>query len=434
MSSSMFYRATLRSARFSFRRDVLNRVRAFVLVAIVLPIVAFGLLNDQSVVAQDLDATAKIKPSLAKKIKKYVIAPLESGDHDAFRYQFGKLLKRLSTDDFDDVEAFGESENVGSLKSAFFGAWQDAVLAGRVPADFKLKRQVVMYLAASAEFSTANLIQEIQKHELMTAADVSLDWSESRNFFKNVELLKRRIADHEAMGNFVDQALAPYRKSRSTKKEFAAVLNQFQSAGESFSKAKNEVLEKEAIRRLQRFNSAAEQLLKPNEFEVSLIAALFFNEDVVSLKTFFGSAESLDAEELKDPELTDSVVKTIADVKASGNTAIGKASLLSEGLYQWTRGRYGIGPLGDGMLKAEFAGRQQNVNVSAESIKMPEDFVAYDPYSKDYDEEKSGQKACERRHFETWDLEFRPLQTFINTETETETETTGEQENVSTNL
>ena len=281
MSSSMFYRATLRSARFSFRRDVLNRVRAFVLVAIVLPIVAFGLLNDQSVVAQDLDVTEKIKPSLAKKIKKYVIAPLESGDHDAFRYQFGKLLKRLSTDDFDDVEAFGESENVGSFKSAFFGAWQDAVLAGRVPADFKLKRQVVMYLAASAEFSTANLIQEIQKHELMTAGDVSLDWSESRNFFKNVELLKRRIADHEAMGNFVDQALAPYRKSRSTKKEFAAVLNQFQSDGESFSKAKNEVLEREAIRRLQRFNSAAEQLLKPNEFEVSLIAALFFNEDVV---------------------------------------------------------------------------------------------------------------------------------------------------------
>jgi len=271
---------------------------------------------------------------------------------------------------------------------AFFKNWQSLVLSGAVPPEFKLKRSVLMYLASGLSASTAQLTAEIEIHELTKAEKVSEDWRESRMLFIEVAALKSRMKDLETMGMFLDKSLARYRKSRNPQKEIAKTLKGFDAAAASFSKIQKK----------------AEKLLQPNGFEESLLAALYFDEDADALKSFFRDAKDTDAQALKEPGVSDSIVKTIDEVAASNNPVIEKARLLSAGMEQWRLGRYGIGPQGNGHLKAQLLVGAGQGGVIDHSLVMPEANTSTGEFPEE--------EGYERRHKYTWDLEERPLQTF----------------------
>jgi len=149
------------------------------------------------------------------------------------------------------------------------------------------------------------------------------------------------------------------------KGEAITIVENFQSAAESFAKTKKLTEEKEAVLRLQRLNTAAAMLDKPGDFEMKFISALFIEEDAAALESFFNNASPPDAEELKRPGLVLATEQTINDVRSSGNPVIEKTKLFAKGLNQWKRG-------------SQFLGSDSG--------------PGYD-----------------RRHYYTWDLEYRAI-------------------------
>ena len=382
-----------------------NRIKIRSLLAIA---IAVGVINSGLAIAQDPanDAESKINGQLAKKLKQQVITPLLAGDKESFQSAFYKIISKVSQEDVEGIEAFGKENGISSLRLEFFKNFQDMVLSGHVTADFKPKRSALMYLAAGLADSTSQLTGQIAQHELFEAETVSEDWRESRMQFIKVADLKSRMAELEKMGMFLDKYLARYRTSRSPQKEIAEALDRFETSAASFSKLQKEVLEKEAVFRLQRFHRAAEKLLNPKDFEESLMAAMSFNEDADLLETFFKDAKDLDAQELKQPDLPDLIAKKIDEVGATKNPAIEKARLLSLGMEQWRLGRYGVGPQGNGHLKAQLlvgAGRGGKGGVIDHSLVVPESSASTGEFPSE--------RAYQRRHLSTWELEDRQLRT-----------------------
>ena len=139
---------------------------------------------------------------------------------------------------------------------------------------------------------------------------------------------------------------------------------------------------------------------------MDFVSALFIEDDATALDVFFKNADALDAKELNQPGLVQSTLATIMDVRNSGSPVVEKAKLLTKGLVQWKRGRYGIGALGKGLLKANSPPNKRlgAARASDDSLRMPETTLAISQFLGS----DSG-SGYDRRHYYTWDLEERRL-------------------------
>ena len=357
--------------------------------------------------AQGLKDDSGLNQHLAKKLTDQVLPHLQSGDYESFIHPFAKIISTVPAEVYEEIEAFGQSDHGISFRIKFFKAWQDVVLSGDLPSDFKFKRTVLMYLVSGAVAESQRMTKEIAHDPLMTSDIVPADWRDSRYFFLDVEELKVRIDELATMGVYLDQALEPYRNTLNTAKGTEEALEKFQIASESFAETKKQVIEKEAVLRLQRFNVAAKELLQPNDFEDGFTSALFLEEDIAALEKFFDNVTNIQSLELNGLGVKHEIVQTIGNVKASGNPIIEKASLFTRGLDQWRRGRYGMGPAGHGLLKSKTVGRDLNgvrAKLANRDLRMPETLA---PISQFLGVESG--EGYDRKHYYTWDLEYRPL-------------------------
>ena len=373
-----------------------RRINCYRLLSIAIVATSIFLATTFSATAQNVDRP-ELPKSITKKLKKNVIPPLLSGDHGAFQSQLATIIAKLEPEWFEPIEAFGQANNVGSFNRAFYTAWRDDVRRGSVPADMKMRRPIAVYLTLSITKELDRLLAELSDHDLIISTELPEDWRQSRNFFLDVESLVARMSELQIMGHFVDATLEPYRESgKLSKGEAEEIVDGFQIAAKSFATLKKQAVENEAILRLQRLDAAAQALHTPRDFETDFVGVLFVEEDAAALDFFFKNSTALEAEELKRPGLIQTTLATISSVRNSGSPVVEKAKLLSKGLQAWKRGRYGIGALGNGLLKASLRG--------GDSLRMPETLLAISQFLGS----DSGE-GYDRRHYYTWDLEYRPL-------------------------
>ena len=388
--------------------DVSQRINCSRSLLMALMAIGICLATALSALAQEADRT-ELPKSIAKKLQKNVIPQLLAGNNGAFQSQLATIISKLQPESFEQIEAFGQANNVNSFYRAFYTAWRDDVSQGSVPADLKMRRPIALYLTSGTTKEIERLLAELQNHDLMNSTEVPENWLESRNFFLDVQSLVSRLSELQMMGEFVNATLEPYRESgKISKGEAGEILDRFQTAAESFATAKKQAIEKEAILRLQRVNTAAEAMLNPGDFETDFVSALFVEQDAVALEFFFENTNAPDAEELSQPGLVETTIATIVDIRNSGSSVVEKAKLLSQGLQAWKRGRYGVGALGNGLLKASLFPNSKNsqraAQTSDDSLRMPENAIAISQFLGS----DSG-PGYDRRHYYTWDLEYRPL-------------------------
>lgn len=396
-----------------------NRRKVCLLLAMVWSSIVLCVILVPAAIAQESadDAQNGISRSLETMLERQIIPALLSNDQETFRFEFSELIARVTGSTAERIEVFGKRKGIDSLRVALFDAWQDTVLAGRVPADFKLKLPVLMYLADGLEASTSKLVQEIERHELTTTEEITDDWRRSRRFFFDVVGFKDQIIELGKMSEYFGAGLAMYQNSPNAKQNVVAMLESFDANESALSELQKMVWEKEAVFRLQRFNAAAKMILEPSPFEDGLVAALFLSEDTEALRSFFANSTELNEPRLKQPGLAQSIAQTINDVQNSGNHVVEKARFFSAGLNHWRRGRYGIGPVGNGLLKARAQTRRGGLplNTNDDVLRMPENPVAISQFLG----EDSGE-GFERRHYFTWNLEYRPLIKRYGTSSETD--------------
>lgn len=375
------------------------------LLLIVLVTTGISLTTATSTDAQQADAP-ELKKSIARNLKKNVIPPLLAGNNEMFQSELAKIISRIDpeTKTFEKIEAYGQATNNLSLKKAFFRVWQHDVSLRRVPIELKMRRPVALYLASSTTQEIETFLTEMKDHDLVTTDKLPTDWLESRNFFLGVESVEARTSEFQQMGQFVNATLAPHRNLGKQKVEAVAIVENFQTAAESFAKMKKLTEEKEAVFRLQRLNTTVAMLNKPDDFENKFVSALFLEEDAAALEFFFDNASPPDATELKRPGLVQATEQTINNVRFSGNSVIKKATLFAKGLNQWKRGRYGSAALANGLLKAGNARRGifNVANGAADALWMPENLI---PISELLGSDSG--HGYDRRHYYTWNLEHR---------------------------
>jgi len=378
------------------------------LLLIVLAITGVSLTTMTSAEAQNADN--ELKKSIARKLRQDVIPPLLDGNDEMFQSQLAKIISKIDpkTNTFEQIEAYGQATNNLSLKKAFFEVWKNDVSSGRIPSDIKMRRPIALFLASSTTQEIEAFLTEMRDHDLVTIDKLPSDWRESRDFFLAAETVATRRSELQRMGQFVNTKLAPHVNPGKLKGEAITIVENFQSAAESFAKTKKLTEEKEAVLRLQRLNTAAAMLDKPGDFEMKFISALFIEEDAAALESFFNNASPPDAEELKRPGLVLATEQTINDVRSSGNPVIEKTKLFAKGLNQWKRGRYGSGALANGLLKTGNArsirGMLNRASDSGGDLWMPENPI---PISQFLGSDSG--PGYDRRHYYTWDLEYRAI-------------------------
>jgi len=396
----------MKNLQSTHQTPVSRRINCSRLLSMALMAIGIWLAAGPWALAQEADR-AELPKSIAKKLRKNVFPPLLAGNHGAFQSELATIVSKLKPESFEQIEAFGQTNSVGSLDRAFYTAWRNDVRQGSVPADLKMRRPVALYLTSGTTKEIDRLLVELKDHDLMNSNEAPENWVRSRNFFLDVESLVSRMSELQMMGEFVNATLEPYRaSSKLSKGEGGEIVKRFQTAAESFAAVKKQAVEKEAILRLQRLNTAAKALRNPTDFETDFVSALFIEEDATALDVFFKNADALDAKELNQPGLVQSTLATIMDVRNSGSPVVEKAKLLTKGLVQWKRGRYGIGALGKGLLKANSPPNKRlgAAQTSDDSLRMPETTLAISQFLGS----DSG-SGYDRRHYYTWDLEERRL-------------------------
>ena len=350
--------------------------------------------------------------SMVKKLRADVLPALQANDLAAFHEEFTNVLKRLPIKKHDALEAFGKTEKSGSLSEIYLATWQMRLKTGTAKDPLKLKPSVVIYLLDAAQDTLSEFTEELTSHEMMTSDQPPESWIESRGFFVNIDAFMTRMNEVQRLSNSVSQIASELENARKKDDKSIAAVEGFKLAAKNLSLAVPTVIEKEAVLRLVRFRKSAELISNPGEYEARFLAAMFMYEDSQELNSFFANLGGLRplSPELRDPLLLSSLKQTLADVNQADGKLVAQARLFNEGLYQWRRGRYGVGQLANGLLKnnpasSGFTARVRNRFVGpSPKLYVPESSAPISNYLGN----DSGE-GYDRRHHYTWAVENRPL-------------------------
>ena len=200
----------MKNLQSTHQTPVSRRINCSRLLSMALMAIGIWLATGPWALAQEADR-AELPKSIAKKLRKNVIPPLQAGNHGAFQSELATIVSKLRPESFEQIEAFGKTNNAGSLDKAFYTAWRNDVRQGSVPADLKMRRPVALYLTSGTTKEIERLLAELQDHALMNSNEAPEDWVDSRNFFLDVESLVDRMSELQMMGEFVNATLQPYR-------------------------------------------------------------------------------------------------------------------------------------------------------------------------------------------------------------------------------
>ena len=101
--------------------DVSQRINCSRSLSMALMAIGICLATALSALAQEADRT-ELPKSIAKKLQKNVIPQLLAGNNGAFQSQLATIISKLKPESFEQIEAFGQANNVSSLAKAFYTA------------------------------------------------------------------------------------------------------------------------------------------------------------------------------------------------------------------------------------------------------------------------------------------------------------------------
>ena len=177
------------------------------------------------------------------------------------------------------------------------------------------------------------------------------------------------------------------------------------------------VRERDLIARIKRLTHARKVLDTSSELKDRYLAAWSVDFDgPLVLEELQRPSEEIDfhSDMLNDEGLLAQVEETIeAGVASSGESLLTKSRHLFTGLHWWTRGRYGMGPDGIGLLKNVHA---MTSDAALFPLLMPEKMPDAQPPQEEW---FGGTPEYDRRHQFIWAWEYRETHTTISSQSRT---------------
>ena len=245
--------------------------------------------------------------------------------------------------------------------------------------------------------------------------EVPSEFLESEHLFWNMHVLHNEFENISRDLEFARALVKKHKKKlerRDADKNYPEQLDTIEQLVKQQYKV---IKERVADLRLQRFKSAHQALVDPSnkdDFELMLTSSMALEQDGQVLSQFLNGNDSIERESLAVPGLLEQINEMAVSGKQSAGDVAVKAKKLRNGLHYWVRGRFGAGPLANGLVKSPKAMK------SAEAMKallMPK--VRNKPISNFLSDEES-LAGYDRRHYKTWAAEYRPV-TVVRGKTET---------------
>ena len=332
--------------------------------------------------------------------------------------QIAPLLKRMDTDRQAAADSYLQGKGIPKLGEMVVDArfrLQESHYRGALPKpSFREAMAVSKELHDRIRFAERAFASNRVSEKPLPRVDKLDDYE---LLIWDLHVLRNQFTNAVKYSRAAKQFLQPFaRRIEKEKADFSddqlkIAETDFTRLTERLNKRLNDINEIEAIFRIYRLEDASAVLSKSTVLRDQLAAAFALEFDMRILENFLtqnaNRLETLSREDLRDPNLLDSLRAMTNRVRKENADVIRKAELLYVGMHWWYRGRYGAGPLVRGLLKSPNATRSEEALFPLYMpIRLPR---PADPYL-----ESRPALRYERRHHYNWAVEYRPVQSRVS--------------------
>jgi len=368
--------------------------------------------------ASDVSAAALSRGQRAT-ILDQLIPAYQQGDSLAVVRVSGPLSRRLNTARVEAIDALLKQHDAPPLGTLMAEARlaltdQDGVSNSPQPNPVEIK-----LIVPALYTRVLKIIEWAEKHAVMAEPmPAARDFDEFELTLWNTHVLQNQL---EATGRLTEliagwaEKLPPRMLEDLDAEQAIAFRADYEELLARFDLLSHEVQQRDTEIRIRRLEFAAGILAESKNKKERFVAAFALDLDARVIDAFFvdvaeGDIKPVTRERLQDPELAGHLQQIANQGRAHAGDLVSKAQLLFKGIHWWTRGRYGSGPDGWGLLK------------SMESLKSESDqFSLYMPTETPIptDPLAGGESVPEydRRHHYTWGWEDRRIYSAVNTNT-----------------
>lgn len=212
------------------------------------------------------------------------------------------------------------------------------------------------------------------------------------------------VKDLVQLGELLTKKLSPNVRRNATQQTIAILDTDFAPYYEQVTRLLRDLDERTLEVQIDCIELAMTTLLEEKDAKQRLMAAsvIAVNSDEVIQRIKKGQGQ-FHRETLNQPSVLDNLISNSRKAEEVAGALIKKSRLLFAGLHWWMRGRYGLGPEGHGLLKAEAAERNPAARVP---LFMPKTR----PVPTDPMKPSRAVPVFDRRHHYTWAWQDRQFQ------------------------
>ena len=364
----------------------------------------------------------KLPGAIKKELEQVTLPSMLSENHNQFFLSFQRILEKADVQTLDRIEDYSQLLTGRSIRSSFIDLKLRAIEQG-IPHESKGRQAgAILLLVDELAARVENQLAELRAHQLMQdPLTLPESWRDRDSIFWDAHVFENRMLNALKLSQYGYSRAAEFVKKANQKKQAdeikrVKVIETLPFETERLYKA---MMEREAELRIEDLRNAVATLKNEKDFEQRLHAAFALQTDDENLSDFFRGREagSFDRPKLNAPNLTAEITQLVKEGREAGADVIEKAMLLRMGAHWWLRGRYGAGPMAEGLLKAPNA---MNSHEEMFGLYMP----AKRPQAiGTYSEEDGYAPGVDRRHYYSWyvgnpDSSYRKRSDLVDRSTE----------------
>ena len=371
-------------------------------------VLSFGMSGVSQTHGQESKPLSK---KIIRQVVEVIVPAIKSGNEIAFLNASMDLIESSSPENLAAIDELCHEQGVETLQKYFADLVLKKTSEGIDPnsalSDLNMSKVIFDGVLRQMEEFEKSLADHVVMEEPLV---VPSDFQESEELFGEIHVLHNEFDSLAKKVQLGFAILNQHEKKLRREKQGQLLAENLATLQDRLTDKYNDITERAADLRLQRFNSAHAALSNPaskNNFELMLTSTMSLEDDGSVLVDFLkgkgdDNDKPLSRDSLKAEGLLNQVETMLASGRKSAGDVVVKANLFRNGLHYWLRGRYGVGAEVGGLVKA--AGATTSVG-AMEILYMPKDIKK--PISMFHSEEEST-PGYDRRHYYTWAAEYRP--------------------------
>ena len=348
-----------------------------------------------------------LRKKTVRQVVEQIVPAIESQDQISFLNASMPLFQSLKPSEIEAVDELCREHGVTPASQWFtelvLSNYHQGIAPSRVTSDLDMAKVtlngVIQRLISFEESSAEHFV-------LQDPLELPSDFQESEQLFWNLHVLHNEFENASRDLEFARALVSMHEKKLRRKNEGEKYSEQLSAIEERVNKKYELIEERAAELRRQRFESAYQALVEPtneDDFELMLTSSMALEQDGQVLIGFLTDNDSISSESLAEPGLLDRINEMIVSGRQHAGDVATKSNLLRNGLHYWVRGRFGAGPITNGLVKAPSSTSSPE---AMEALFMPK--IRNKPISNFLSEEEST-PGHDRRHYATWAAEYRAV-------------------------